>query len=212
MSRADLANLLEGLGASLLLPGVVYAGGDRPQVAPPSLQVRLDEGLQRLLEAPREQLEVAYAGLFLQGYEHPTLHLEESVLRCGQLRCPEVLADLSEIYQAAGIQIQEPFEPDQLGAMASLLGYLLLRLEEAGAKPLPDLQQAVARLLTGHLRPLQAHISAGLAQRRAHPYYRAVLDLLGIALEALEPISLTIGAPHLLHREPEGRECFQRLP
>ena len=49
MSRADLANLLEELGASLLLPGVVYAGGDRPQVAPPSLQVRLDAALQRLL-------------------------------------------------------------------------------------------------------------------------------------------------------------------
>ena len=186
MSRAELAILLEELGASLLLPGAVYAGWNRPQVAALSLQARLDEALQRLLEAPREQLEVAYAGLFLQGYEHPTLHLEESVLRSGQLRCPEVLADLSEIYQAAGIQIQEPFEPDQLGAMASLLGYLLLRLEEGGAQALPDLQQAASRLLRGHLLPLQTHICEGLEQRKAHPYYRGVVQLLGIALEALE--------------------------
>jgi TorA maturation chaperone TorD len=187
VSRTELANLLEELGACLLLPGVVHAGGDRPQVEPPSLQVRLDAGLQRLQEAPREQLEVVYAGLFLHGYEHPTLHLEESVLRGGQLRCPEVLADLSEIYQAAGIQIQEPFEPDHLGALASLLGYLLLRLEEAGTRASADLQQAASDLLTGHLVPLQAHISEGLAQRKAHPYYRSVLDLLGIALEALQP-------------------------
>jgi TorA maturation chaperone TorD len=186
MSRTELAILLEELGASLLLPGVAYAGGDPPQVEPPSLQVRLDEALQRLQEAPREQLEVAYAGLFLHGYDHPTLHLEESVLRCGQLRCPEVLADLDEIYQAAGIQIQEPFEPDHLGAMASLAGYLLLHMDEEGAPASLALEQTVLHLVTGHLVPLQVHVSSRLQQGKAHPYYRAVLDLLGIALEALQ--------------------------
>lgn len=209
MSRAELANLLEELGASLLIPGVAYEGRERPQVESPSLQVRLDEAFQCLLEAPREQLEVAYAGLFLQGYEHPTLHLEESVMRCGQLRCPEVLADLSEIYHAAEIQIQEPFEPDHLGAMASLLAYLLLRMEEAGALASLELQQAASRLLTGHLMPLHAHISGGLEQRKANPYYRSVLDLLGVALQALEPIIPAIGSTHLISRECEGWKLSQ---
>lgn len=200
MSVAGLAGLLEELGASLLIPGLAYEGGDRPQVEPPSLQVRLDESLQHLLEAPHEQLEVAYAGLFLHGYEHPTLHLEESVLRGGQLRSPEVLADLRVIYHAAGIQIQEPFEPDHLGAMAALMGYLLDCLEEAGAQASPELQQAASHLLTGHLVPLQAHIAEGLAQRKAPPYYRCVLDLLGIALEALEDMNR--------HQNPGLERCL----
>ncbi len=197
MSRDQVGALLQELGAILLVPGLGYETGARPLLASPGLQAALDAARQNLIETPAEQLDIAYAGLFLHGYDHPTLHLEESVLRCGELRCGAVLNDLHGIYLAADLEIQSPFEPDHLGAMASLLGHFLNRMDESQGAVLHSLQRAASRLLTDHLRPLQAHVSERLEQMHAHPYYRRVLDLLGVALliaegliPALEPQSL----------------------
>jgi len=76
--------------------------------------------------------------------------------------------------------------------MASLLGHFLNRMEESQGAACHSLQTAASRLLRDHLRPLQAHVSEQLEQRNAHPYYRRVLDLLGVALlvaEGLLPTS-----------------------
>lgn len=184
MSRARIADLLQEIGAVLLIPGLALEGGQRPQVvASPDLQAALDGALQRLSEAPTEQLDIAYAGLFMHGFEHPTLHLEESVMRCGELRSPAVLASLQDILEAAGVEIMAPYEADHLGAMASLLGHVLHQLDEQDE---PVLQAAAQSLLHEHLRPLQAHVSQRMEQVDAHPYFRCVIDLLGVVLGAAE--------------------------
>ncbi len=183
MSRALIAELLQELGAILLIPGLALGSGQRPRVASPDLQAVLDEALQRLSEAPTERLDVAYAGLFLHGFKHPTLHLEESVMRCGELRNPVVLASLQDIMEAAGVEIMAPYEPDHLGAMVSLLGHVLLQLDEQDE---PGLQAAAHHLLQDHLWPLQAHVSQRMEQVDAHPFYRGVIDLLGVLLQVAE--------------------------
>lgn len=183
MSRARVAELLQELGAILLIPGLAFETGPCPQVASPALQAALEGALRHISEAPAEQLDIAYAGLFMHGFEHPTLHLEESVMRCGELRSPGVLASLQGILEAADVEIMAPFEADHLGAMASLLGHMLHRLDEEQE---PGLEAAVRRLIQEHLRPLQAHVSQRMEQVEAHPYYRCVIDLLGIVLGAAE--------------------------
>ena len=79
MSRDQVGALLQELGAILLVPGLGYETGVRPLLASPGHQVALDTALQNLIETSAEQLDIAYAGLFLHGYDHPTLHLEEFV-------------------------------------------------------------------------------------------------------------------------------------
>lgn len=192
MSRERVGEVLQELGAILLLPGIAYESRKRLLVEAPELQAALDQACQRLIESPAEQLDIAYAGLFLHGYNHPTLHLEESVMRCGELRAPAVLADLNKIYQAAELEVLAPFESDHLGAMAALLGHLLQRMNEAQGPVGPDLQGAASDLLSDHLKPLQSHVSKRLEQMKAHPYYCRVVDLLGVVLlvaEALLPVS-----------------------
>lgn len=184
MSRARVAELLQEIGAILLIPGLAFETGPCPQVAAPGLhQAALDAALQRLSEASTEQLDIAYAGLFMHGFEHPTLHLEESVMRCGELRNPVILGSLQDILEAADVEIMAPYEPDHLGAMASLLGHVLHQLEEQEE---PALQAAAQGLLHEHLRPLQAHVSERMEQVDAHPYYRCVIDLLGVVLGVAE--------------------------
>ena len=197
MSRALIAELLHELGAILLIPGLALRSSQRPQVASPDLQAVLDEALQRLREAPTQQLDVAYAGLFLHGFEHPTLHLEESVMRCGELRNPAVLASLQDIMDATGVEIMAPYEPDHLGAMASLLGHALHQLD---AQEEPGLQAAAQRLLQEHLRPLQVHVSQRLEEVDAPPFYRGVIDLLGVLLQVAETLVTAI-EPQLLAAE-----------
>jgi TorA maturation chaperone TorD len=166
-------------------------------VESPELQLALDAAIQKVCESPTEQLDIAYAGLFMHGYDHPTLHLEESVMRCGELRCATVMTDLHEIYLAADLEILAPFEADHLGAMTALLGHLLHRMDEGHGLVDQSLQEAASRLLTDHLKPLLGHVSGQMVQMHAHPYYRRVVDLLGVVLHvadgllpALEPSRL----------------------
>lgn len=186
MSRERVGELLQELGAILLVPGLGFEPGARPLVEKPDLQVALDEAIRKVAESPTEQLEVAYAGLFMHGYDHPTLHLEESVMRSGELRSEAVISDLNEIYHAAELEILAPFEADHLGAMTSLLGHLLQRMDEREGPVEAELQEAATRLLADHLKPLVAHVSEELEQRQAHPFYRRVVDLLGVTLHAAE--------------------------
>jgi TorA maturation chaperone TorD len=196
-----VGELLQELGAILLVPGLGLEPGARPLVASPDLQPALDDAIRKVLESPAEQLEIAYAGLFMHGYDHPTLHLEESVMRCGELRNEAVMGDLNEIYLAAELEILAPFEADHLGAMVSLLGHLLQRMDERQRPIEPELQEAASRLLAAHLKPLLGHVSEQLALRNAHPFYGRVADLLGVALHAAEEL-LQIPEPrHLDARE-----------
>ena len=182
MSRERVGELLQELGAILLVPGLGFEPGSRPLVEPPELQLALDEAIRKVCESPAEQLDIAYTGLFMHGYDHPTLHLEESVMRCGELRSAAVMTALHEIYLAADLEILAPFEADHLGAMAALLGHLLQHMEESQGPTEPRLREAASLLLADHLEPLQVHVSQQLEQRSAHPYYRRVVDLLGVVL------------------------------
>lgn len=180
MSQQDLAKLLEAIGRSLLVPGQVLEWDQ----AVPLDDARLEDALLRLDKIPREQLETIYAGLFLHGFRHPTIHLEESVMRCGTLRSREVIGDLERHYAVAGLEMNAPCEMDHLGVMATLLGYLLNQINALGNEGPADLHQAASDLVRDHIRPLQRHVAERLEQVDAHPYYRSLLELLGLAAEA----------------------------
>jgi len=201
MSRERVGELLQELGAILLVPGLGFEPGVRPLVEPPDLQLALDEAIRKVGECPAEQLDIAYTGLFMHGYGHPTLHLEESVMRCGELRCAAVMADLHEIYLAADLEILAPFEADHLGAMTSLLGHFLHLMDDRQGPVEPRLQEAASRLLADHLQPLLAHVSEQLEQRHAHPFYRRVVDLLGVVLRVAEGLLPTLEPQRLGARE-----------
>jgi TorA maturation chaperone TorD len=170
---ATLPDLLDVLGEILLRPGTCDRGMIQALLHSDWLPGPLRGSLSALMACPQDGLEVAYAGCFLHGLHAPTLHLEESVMRTGELRAPGVLAELEAIYATAGLQVREPIQPDHLGAMVSLLGALLRQLRSAEDGERQDLEAAAGHLLRAHLLPLLENLLPRFPGADVPPFYQA---------------------------------------
>ena len=180
MSAGTLPDLLEALGELFLVPGArpsgLLASVREAEWAEPPLRAALDQ----LLAAPAEDLDVAYAGLFLARTGRPTLRMNASALRTGLHRDPEIMARLAPLYQAAGVEPEGPRQPDDLGCLLLLLARLL-RLVAAGRE---DLEAAMAGLFREPLEPLARTVAKGLAEPGVPPSYAAAGATLDAVMDA----------------------------
>lgn len=189
MSRTSLPALLEALGELFLLPGAFdtscFEAALKSDWAPGSLR----EPIQRMLAAPRQELDVLYAEHFLLGFQQPTMHLEASAQLSGSLLDPGVLQNLARIYAVAGVETREAVHPDHLGAMTSLLGILLQRMQVAEGVTAEALESASRELTERHLAPLLARVRTGLEASSPKDPYRAAAEALhsclGICIRVL---------------------------
>lgn len=171
-----LPDLLEALAEPLLRPGAqpgpAVAGARAAAWCPSSLA----RALADYLEAPREALDVAHAGLFTVGRFGPTLHLETSAYRAGRLADPDTLAELEAVEAAVELE-PTATAPDHLGHQTRLLAALLRALaatEEPESDPRRPLAQGLLeRLLLPHLEALVAAYPAS-----GDPYHRHLLEAL----------------------------------
>ena len=176
MSTGTLPDLLDALGELFLAPGArpapaLAAVREADWPAPP-----LRAALGRLLAAPTEDLDVAYASLFLARTGRPTLRLGASALRTGLHRDPAILASLAPRYAAAGVRPKGPHHPDDLGCLLLLLARLLRQLA-AGRE---EREAAVTGLFRDPLESLARAVAAELAEPGVPAYYAAA----GAALDA----------------------------
>jgi len=186
--ETSLPDLLEALGELFLRPGDFELSRfeDLGQASWSGLGIT--PALQALMIQPAEDLDVAYAGLFLHGRERPTLHLEASAHRTGQLADPEVLRGLSGIYDAAGIQPDPGLQSDHLGILLCLLGHLFRELARAPRQRARQLECAARALLEDHLGPLAQIVAAGLEAPGTHPLFRTAGSLMTKTLSLSERI------------------------
>lgn len=182
MSGPDLPDLLEALGELFVVPG----GFDRARFEALGRAswagLGITPALHTLLIADARELDVAYAGLFLQGRTRPTLHLEASAQFAGTLADPGLLARLERIAEVAGVGTVPGIQPDHLGVMLALLA-LLFRQRAAAAGGCDErLERASAALLQDFLLPLAARVCGALAEAGTPPFYQAAGRLLDRAL------------------------------
>jgi len=174
VTAPGLPELLEGLGETFLVPGAfpedLYWGLLRAKWPPPALM----GAALRLLSAPRKDLDVVYAGVFLLGTAGPTIHLEESALRFGALGAAPVLEDLEELCRQAELQPLGRLQVDHLGALL-MLQAALLRRGPAG--------EALAQaLLQRHLGPTAELLLPQLARPGVPAFYAEAGAVLGEAV------------------------------
>lgn len=182
MSRTSLPALLGALGRLFLRPGALDAAVFEAALGSDWAPGSLGEALRRLLAAPRAGLEVRYAEHFLHGFHRPTVHLQASAHQAGALLDPGVLRRLAGFYDLAGVEPVAAVHPDHLGALASLLGLLLERLQGAAGPEAEALEAAARDLAEHHLGPLLARVQEGLRPSGPQDPYLAAADALAAAL------------------------------
>ena len=186
MSEPSLPDLLEALGELFLVPGGFDANRFEGLGRSSWAGMGITPALHRLLIEDRTGLDVAYTGLFLQGFDRPTLHLEASAQFTGSLADPSLLAELVKISSIAGIHPDSSIQPDHLGAILLLQAHLFREL--AGAEgDRPFLLEAAARtLLQRFLQPLSKRVSTRLEEPGIPPFYQAAGQLLTRAVALSE--------------------------
>lgn len=185
-----LPELLEALAHLFARPGAFPVDVLRACQLSPWLPEGAASYLQALLEAQRTDLSVTYAGHFLVGCEHPTLHLEEGATRLGRLADPELEADLKTLFAAWAFQPSGPAEhlATQLEALTALLRLMAQNPGQLDGSAL----QAGLNLLDTHTLPFLVTLCA---PRIGGPY-GAALDLTQVLLnevrEALHELSMNV--------------------
>ena len=182
MSAGTLPDLLEALGELFICPGA------RP--GPPLAAVRdagwagpaLRSALDQLLAAPADNLDIAYASLFLARTGRPTIRLGASASRTGLHQDPEIRDRLEPIYRAAGISPDTPSQPDDLGCLLILMAHLLRLLASGRA----DLEIPLVALYRDPIEPLVRSVARQLAEPGVPPFHAAAGATLDIAMQACE--------------------------
>jgi TorA maturation chaperone TorD len=182
MNEPGLPDLLDALGELFLVPGAFdrarfEALGEASWARP-----GITQALQALLDEEGLNLDVAYTGLFLQGFDRPTLHLQASAQFAGTLADSALLGELAEIESVAGIHADPSIQPDHLGALLMLLAHLFRELAGATGARASRLEQAAGGLLHRLLLPLSEQVCTGLVRSGIHPFYRAAGRLLSQSL------------------------------
>ena len=183
MNEASLPQLLEALGELFLAPGAfdapVFRAGSESAWTTPALR----QALKELLDAPREELAVRYAGRFLLGATAPTIHLEASAWGSGALQDPKVMGSLAPLYSLAGIEAREGVQADHLGALLLLFAHLLRRLLVCPEGESAQLESAARELLQESLVPLAGRVRSALNGQDDEDAYRAAGRVLGATLD-----------------------------
>lgn len=188
MSEPSLPDLLDALGELFLVPGRFDQARFEELGRASWAGLGITPALQRLLIEDRSGLDVAYTGLFLQGFDRPTLHLEASVQFTGSLADASILAELAKIASIAGIHPDPSIQPDHLGAILLLQAHLFRELAQAQGDR-PFLLEAAARtLLQRFLLPLSRQVSGCLEEPGTHPFYQAAGQLLSRAVALSEQV------------------------
>lgn len=182
MSDPCLPDLLEALGELFLVPGGFDQARFETLGEASWIGLGITPALQGLLIEDRTDLDVAYTGLFLQGFDRPTLHLEASVHFTGALADPELLGELATIASIAGIHPGPSVQPDHLGALLLLQAHLFRELAEAKGDRTLLLEAAAKTLNQRFLLPLSERLLNRLEDPRTHPFYQSAGRLLGKAL------------------------------
>ena len=181
MKPGTLPDLLDALGEMYLEPGArpaqLLAAVREAEWAGAALRT----GLDRVLTASAEDLDVAYAGLFLARTGRPTIRLDASSLRTGLHRDPEIMASLAPAYAAARVQPEGPHQLDDLGCLLLLLAQILRML--AGGDG--NMEAVVIELFRDTLEPLARTVAAGLAEPGVPPFYAGAGATLGAATDAI---------------------------
>lgn len=186
MSDPNLPDLLDALGELFLVPGRFDQDRFEALGMASWAGLGITPALQRLLIEERSRLDVAYTGLFLQGFDRPTLHLEASVQFSGAMADPALLAELAKIASIVGIHPDPSVHPDHLGAILLLQAHLFRELARADGDR-PFLLEAAARtLLQRFLLPLSKRVSTGLEEPGTPPFYQAAGQLLSRAVALSE--------------------------
>lgn len=207
--RAHTAAALRTLGETLdvlaevfLRPGADLRGVAAELAGRPALdQASLDAvgtSLRALAEAPAAELDPEFVRLFLHGRPF-TVHPYESFYPSGQLGDERVLADLAELYAAAGVRPDAAsVAPDHLGAELDLLALLLHGVAgcAAGSPARAALLRVASRLLGGHLEPFAAAFTGRLEGAVPSPYYRAAARALVACLTAAAAALTPPGGGH----------------
>lgn len=173
---AHLPDLLEALAHLLARPGTFPLEVLRACQQATWLPEGAATPLQALLEAQGTDLAVAYAGHFLVGAEHPTLHLEEGAQRLGRLADPGLESELSTAYATWAFCPTGPAE--HLATQFEALAVLLRRLAQTPDPREEAVLRAGLNLLDAHTLPFLAHLRA----TRIDGPYGAALDLGGCLL------------------------------
>ena len=188
MSESGFPDLLEALGELFLVPGSFDRGRFEALGEASWTGLGITPALHTLLIEDRTDLDVAYAGLFLQGFDRPTLHLEASAQFTGSLADAGLMRRLEKIHSLAGIHPEPTVQPDHLGALLLLLSQLFRELAVAEGERSVLLEKATADLLEWFLRPLADRVSTSLAEPGIHPFYRAAGALLSRAVSLSEKV------------------------
>jgi TorA maturation chaperone TorD len=178
MSEPSLPDLLEALGELFLVPGSFDPARFEALGEASWTGLGITPALQGLLIKDRSNLDVAYTGLFLQGFDRPTLHLEASVQFTGSLADPELLAELAKIASIAGIHPAPSIQPDHLGALLLLQAHLFRELDRTRGDRALLLEAASKTLLQRFLQPLCERLRPGLEAPSTHPFYQTAGHLL----------------------------------
>lgn len=182
MSEPSLPDLLEALGELFLVPGGFDQARFEALGEASWIGLGITPALQGLLIEDRTDLDVAYTGLFLQGFDRPTLHLEASVQFSGALADPGLLGELANIAAIAGIHPAPGIQPDHLGSLLLMQAHLFRELARARGDRTFLLEAAAKTLNERFLLPLSARLSERLEDPETHPFYHSAGRLLGKAL------------------------------
>lgn len=151
-----LPDLLEALAHVLARPGAFPHQVFCACQGAPWLPEAAAEPLRVLASTSPTELDIAYAGHFLVGRAHETLHLEEGAHRLGRLADPGLEADLRATYGVWGFTPIGPTE--HLATQLEALVALLRALAEGAVAPEAGPLRAGLALLDGHTLPFLARL------------------------------------------------------
>jgi len=145
-----LPDLLDALGAVFSRPG--HLPLERLQVAS-WMGETLRAELLALAKPRSEDLAVSFAGHFLHGREHPTLHLWEGAHRLGRLEDPALRSELEGLFAAMAYAPPDDLSPEHLSAQLGGLAWLLRDLAAAPEREGREAIQAGLDLVEAHTLP-----------------------------------------------------------
>lgn len=188
---APLPELLEALSQMFGTPGAFPRRIFRVTAEAPWPGPKLAAALHRLVEAPHQDLAIAYADHFLYNSWEPVLHLEASVYRDGQLCDEDILQARESLQHSLDAPAPVGRCPDHL---ASGLEVLAISLRNLGPSPASGKEAALRTLIAHHLLPQVQGLQQVGAQRPLHPALEAALEAAEAVLqEILEAVA--IGRP-----------------